>query len=143
MKFSAGVTTLMAAATVGGAFAFAPSKVNGVSSPLKSTAEGTETYTFTKSEEIFAEAVEVRNQDCPLNWSRLQIPLPLLSVNLENCIEIHRNNNFILVEEINFIWIDACFPCLGRQKFSLQFEKQIAYNLFFFRQTLPLSRTNS
>lgn len=71
MKFSAGVTTLMAAATVGGAFAFAPSKVNGVSSPLKSTAEGTETYTFTKSEEIFAEAVEVRKQYCRMVWFRM------------------------------------------------------------------------
>lgn len=59
MKFSAGVTALMAASTMGGALAFAPSKVNGVSSSLSSTA--TETYTFTKSEEIFAEAVEVRN----------------------------------------------------------------------------------
>lgn len=131
MKFSAGVTTLMAAATVGGAFAFAPSKVNGVSSPLKSTAEGTETYTFTKSEEIFAEAVEVRKQDCSLNWSRLQIPLPFLSVNLERCSEIHRKNYFILVEEIHLIWIDACFPCLGRQKFSLQLENQITYIFFF------------
>ncbi len=60
MKFSAGVTTLMAAASVGGAFAFAPSKVAGVSSALSSTASPTETYTFTKSEEIFSEALDVR-----------------------------------------------------------------------------------
>ena len=60
MKFSAGVTTLMAASTIGGAFAFAPSKVNGVSSALSSTA--TETYTFTKSEEIFSEAMDVRER---------------------------------------------------------------------------------
>ena len=62
MKFSAGVTAMMAATTIGGAFAFAPSKVNGVSSSLSSTA--TDTYTFTKSEEIFTEALDVRNQDC-------------------------------------------------------------------------------
>ena len=77
MKFSAGVTTLMAAATVGGAFAFAPSKVNGVSSPLKSTAEGTETYTFTKSEEIFAEAIEVRRHYCRMVWFRMKNRLPI------------------------------------------------------------------
>ena len=58
MKFSAGITTLMAATATGGTFAFAPSKVNGVSSALSSTT--TETYTFTKSEEIFKEALEVR-----------------------------------------------------------------------------------
>jgi glutamate-1-semialdehyde 2,1-aminomutase len=57
MKFSAGITTLMAATATGGAFAFAPSKVNGVSSALSSTT--TETYTFTKSEEIFKEALEL------------------------------------------------------------------------------------
>jgi len=57
MKFSAGITTLMAASAVGGAFAFAPSKVNGVSSALSSTA--TEVYTFAKSEEIFNEALEL------------------------------------------------------------------------------------
>ena len=64
MKFSFGVTTLMAATATGGAFAFAPSKVNGVSSALSSTA--TETYSFTKSEEIFTEALEVRKckHDC-------------------------------------------------------------------------------
>merc|ERR1719413_169976 len=39
---------------MGGAFAFAPSKVNGIKSALSSTA--TETYSFTKSEEIFDEA---------------------------------------------------------------------------------------
>ncbi len=69
MKFSAGVTALMAATTVGGAFAFAPSKVNGASSSLSSTA--TETYTFTKSEEIFTEALDVRKQECSeyhLKW---------------------------------------------------------------------------
>jgi len=57
MKFSAGITTLMAATAMGGAFAFAPSKVNGVSSALSSTA--TETYSFTKSEEIFKEALDL------------------------------------------------------------------------------------
>jgi len=57
MKFSAGVTALMAATTVGGAFAFAPSKANGMKTVLSSTA--TETYTFTKSEEIFAEAIDL------------------------------------------------------------------------------------
>ena len=58
MKFSAGITAFMAATTMGGAFAFAPAKVNGVSSSLSSTA--TDLYTFTKSEEIFTEALDVR-----------------------------------------------------------------------------------
>ncbi|OEU14969.1 glutamate 1-semialdehyde 2,1-aminomutase [Fragilariopsis cylindrus CCMP1102] len=58
MKFSAGViTAVMAATSMGGAFAFAP-QVNGASSTsLSSTASKTPTYTFTKSEEIFAEAL--------------------------------------------------------------------------------------
>ena len=60
MKFSAGVTALMAATTMGGAFAFAPSKVNGVSSSALSSTVTDTLYTFTKSEEIFKEALEVR-----------------------------------------------------------------------------------
>jgi len=64
MKFSAGViTAVMAATSMGGAFAFAP-QVNGASSTsLSSTASKTPTYTFTKSEEIFAEALTVRTNE--------------------------------------------------------------------------------
>ena len=56
MKFAIGITALLAS----GASAFAPSKAAAHSSSLSSTAEATPTYTFTKSEEIFAEAQEVR-----------------------------------------------------------------------------------
>ena len=54
MKFALGVTALL----VAGATAFAPSQTMARSSSLASTA-ASETYTFTKSEEIFAEAKEV------------------------------------------------------------------------------------
>ena len=54
MKFALGTTALLAV----GASAFAPVKSNSESSALFSTA-APETYTFTKSEEIFAEAKEV------------------------------------------------------------------------------------
>ena len=54
MKFAVGITTLLAT----GACAFAPNKAFARSSSLFSTTE-TPTYTFTKSEEIFAEAQEV------------------------------------------------------------------------------------
>jgi hypothetical protein len=59
MKFSTGVTTALLA--MGGASAFAPQRVNGARSlsSLSSTA-AEPVYTFTKSEEIFAEAQEVR-----------------------------------------------------------------------------------
>jgi len=53
MKFALGTTALLAV----GASAFAPAKNNAGPSALFSTAA--ETYTFTKSEEIFAEAKEV------------------------------------------------------------------------------------
>ena len=56
MKFAVGITALLAT----GAAAFAPAQASGRSSSLSSTAEATPTYTFTKSEEIFAEAQEVR-----------------------------------------------------------------------------------
>lgn len=56
MKFAVGATALFAA----GATAFAPTHATARSSSLQSTAEST--YTFTKSEEIFAEAKEVRNR---------------------------------------------------------------------------------
>jgi glutamate-1-semialdehyde 2,1-aminomutase len=54
MKFAIGVTAVLAA----GASAFAPTTAFARSSQL-SAATGTETYTFTKSEEIFAEAKEL------------------------------------------------------------------------------------
>jgi len=54
MKFAVGITALLAT----GACAFAPSKAFARSSTLYSTTE-TPTYTFTKSEEIFAEAQEL------------------------------------------------------------------------------------
>jgi preprotein translocase subunit SecE len=53
MKFAIGITALFAV----GASAFAPSKAFARSTSLSSTAE--KTYTFAKSEEIFAEAKEV------------------------------------------------------------------------------------
>lgn len=53
MKF-----TLAAVALVGSAAAFSPA-FSTRSSGLKMTATGSETYTFTKSEEIFAEAQTV------------------------------------------------------------------------------------
>lgn len=53
MKFAVGITALFAV----GASAFAPVQTAARSSSLSSTA--TETYTFTKSEEIFAEAKNV------------------------------------------------------------------------------------
>jgi glutamate-1-semialdehyde 2,1-aminomutase len=63
MKFAAGVfTALSAAGSIGGAFAFAPQSINGASSTttsMFSTAADTPTYTFKKSEEIFAEALEL------------------------------------------------------------------------------------
>lgn len=54
MKFALGATLCFAA----GAAAFAPSKAFGRTSSLSSTTDAV--YTFTKSEEIFAEAKEVR-----------------------------------------------------------------------------------
>ena len=54
MKFAAGIIALLAT----GATAFAPTKAFARSTTLQSTTE-TPTYTFTKSEEIFAEAKEV------------------------------------------------------------------------------------
>jgi len=61
MKFAAGVTTALLA--MGGVSAFAPQSVNGARSSTSSLSSTvTEpVYTFTKSEEIFAEAREVRN----------------------------------------------------------------------------------
>jgi hypothetical protein len=53
MKFTIGITALFAV----GASAFAPSKAFARSTSLSSTTEAT--YTFAKSEEIFAEAKEV------------------------------------------------------------------------------------
>lgn len=58
MKFALGTTALLAV----GASAFAPAKSNAGPAPLFSTASPTETYTFAKSEEIFAEAKEVGMQ---------------------------------------------------------------------------------
>jgi hypothetical protein len=57
MNFAFGITALL---TVG-ASAFAPATSNVRSSSLFSTAE--KTYTFAKSEEIFAEAKEVCNKE--------------------------------------------------------------------------------
>jgi len=62
MKFATGVITALTVATsMGGALAFAPQRVNGASTTsLSSTATETPTlYTFSKSEEIFAEATEL------------------------------------------------------------------------------------
>lgn len=56
MKFAVGAIALFA---VGGASAFAPQQVSARTTSLSSTAAAP-TYTFTKSEEIFAEAQEVR-----------------------------------------------------------------------------------
>jgi hypothetical protein len=56
MKFTVGITALFAV----GASAFAPSKAFVHSSSLSSTTDAT--YTFTKSEAIFAEAQDVCNQ---------------------------------------------------------------------------------
>lgn len=61
MKFAAGVVTLLSA-TGSGALTFAPKKTNAgsaTSSTLFSTKVESPTYTFTKSEEIFAEATEL------------------------------------------------------------------------------------
>jgi hypothetical protein len=60
MKFATGVTTALLA--MGGASAFAPQSVNGARSTSSqlSVAATEPVYTFTKSEEIFAEAQEVR-----------------------------------------------------------------------------------
>lgn len=49
----------LAALLIGSAAAFAPAATGVQRSALSMTATGTETYTFTKSEEIFAEAKEV------------------------------------------------------------------------------------
>jgi hypothetical protein len=57
MQFTVGITALFAV----GASAFAPSKAFVRSSSLSSTTDTT--YTFTKSEAIFAEAQEVCNQE--------------------------------------------------------------------------------
>jgi hypothetical protein len=54
MKFAVGIATLLAV----GASAFAPVQTAARSSSLSSST-ATETYTFAKSEEIFAEAKEV------------------------------------------------------------------------------------
>ena len=58
MKFAAGITTALLA--MGGASAFAPQSVNGARSSQLNVAATEPVYTFTKSEEIFAEAKEVR-----------------------------------------------------------------------------------
>jgi hypothetical protein len=61
MKFAAGVTTALLA--MGYSSAFAPQSVNGARSSTKLSSTATEpVYTFTKSEEIFAEAQEVRHR---------------------------------------------------------------------------------
>lgn len=49
----------IAALILGSAAAFAPANTAGGASALSMTATGTETYTFTKSEEIFKEAQDV------------------------------------------------------------------------------------
>jgi hypothetical protein len=49
----------IAALILGSAAAFAPANTGKGASVLSMTATGTETYTFTKSEEIFKEAQEV------------------------------------------------------------------------------------
>ena len=49
----------IAALILGSAAAFAPANTGKGASVLAMTATGTETYTFTKSEEIFKEAQEV------------------------------------------------------------------------------------
>ena len=49
----------IAALILGSAAAFAPTNTGKGASVLSMTATGTETYTFTKSEEIFKEAQEV------------------------------------------------------------------------------------
>jgi len=49
----------IAALILGSAAAFAPASTARGASVLSMTATGTETYTFTKSEEIFKEAKEV------------------------------------------------------------------------------------
>lgn len=49
----------IAALILGSAAAFAPANTARGASVLSMTATGTETYTFTKSEEIFKEAKEV------------------------------------------------------------------------------------
>lgn len=54
MKFACGIVACIAV----GASAFAPNKASARSSTLASTTEDA-VYTFTKSEEIFAEAQEV------------------------------------------------------------------------------------
>lgn len=52
---------LAAAALIGSATAFAPTSGARPSSALKMSAVADETYTFTKSEEIFKEAQDVRS----------------------------------------------------------------------------------
>lgn len=52
------IASALILALAGNTSAFSAAPVNGRSSALQATA--TETYTFTKSEEIFAEAKEVR-----------------------------------------------------------------------------------
>jgi hypothetical protein len=59
MKFSLACTTLALTASMGAAFA--PTKAFARSSVLDMSAVETPTYTFTKSEEIFAEAKTVRS----------------------------------------------------------------------------------
>ena len=49
----------IAALILGSAAAFAPTNTGKGASVLSMTATGTETYTFTKSEEIFKEAQDV------------------------------------------------------------------------------------
>ena len=49
----------IAALIIGSAAAFAPANTGKGASVLSMTATGTETYTFTKSEEIFKEAQDV------------------------------------------------------------------------------------
>jgi hypothetical protein len=58
MKFVLAFSTLALTASVGAAFA--PGKAFARSSSLSMSAVETPTYTFTKSEEIFAEAQDVR-----------------------------------------------------------------------------------
>ena len=68
MKFTAGITALLAT----GATAFAPNKAFARSTVLQSTTE-TPTYTFTKSEEIFAEAQEVRRNEAFFSLARTSV----------------------------------------------------------------------
>ena len=69
MKFALAVTAL----TISSAAAFTPRSVARAETAARMSAVESSTYTFTKSEEIFAEAQGVRNSITSVKWACINV----------------------------------------------------------------------